>query len=98
MDYAIGFRTLAAESGWNQPALVDAFFNILSEWVKDFLTPLDLPSELDALISLAAKIEKRLLEWDRTRGHPPGPESGYCQLSTAVSSTLGLMLVLWTLI
>ncbi len=35
MDYAIEFRTLAADSGWNQPALVDAFFNGLSERVKD---------------------------------------------------------------
>ena len=56
MDYAIEFRTLTADNGWNQPALV----NGLSEHLKD-LTPLDLPSELDALVSLASKIDKRLL-------------------------------------
>ena len=72
LDYAIEFRTLATDSGWNQPALVDAFLNGLSERVKDFLTPLDLPSELDALVSLAAKIDKRLLERDRTICFLPG--------------------------
>lgn len=41
-----------------------------------FLTPLDLPSELDALILFAAKIDKCLLERDRTRNRPPGPEPG----------------------
>lgn len=69
-DYAIKFRTLAADSGWNQPALVDAFFNGLSERVKDHLTPLDLPCELDALISLASKIDKRLLQRDAMRNRP----------------------------
>lgn len=67
IDYATEFRTLAVDSGWTQPALVDAFFNGLSEHVKDLLTPLDLPSELDALVSLASKIDKRLLERDRIR-------------------------------
>ena len=52
--------------------MVDAFLNGRSERVKDFLTPLDLPSELDALVSLAAKIDKRLLERDRTKGFLPG--------------------------
>lgn len=69
MDYAIGFRTAVAESGLNQPALVDAFFNGLL--VKDFIPPPDLPSELHTLISLVAKIHKRLLEWDQLRGLSP---------------------------
>ncbi|KAE8287207.1 hypothetical protein D5F01_LYC15176 [Larimichthys crocea] len=81
MDYAIAFGTLAADSGWNQPALVDAFFNGHSERVKDSLTPLDLPSELDVLVSLASKIDKRLLEHDRTRNFPssqlPGSYSSW---------------------
>ncbi len=58
LDYAIEFRTLAADSGWNQPALVDAFYNGLTEMIKDHLTPLDLPSELDALVALTCQIGK----------------------------------------
>lgn len=42
LGYAIEFRTLAAESGWNQPALVDAFYNSLTDNLKHHLTPLDL--------------------------------------------------------
>lgn len=62
LDYAIEFRTLAANSSWNQPALVDAFYNGLMETIKDHLTSLDLPSELDALVSLVSRIDKRLME------------------------------------
>lgn len=69
-DYAIEFRTLAADSGWNQPALVDAFYNGLSEMLKDQLTLLDLLSELDSLIYLASRIDKRLTEWQRNHYRP----------------------------
>uniref|UniRef100_A0A4W6DG68 DUF4939 domain-containing protein n=1 Tax=Lates calcarifer TaxID=8187 RepID=A0A4W6DG68_LATCA len=67
LDYAVEFRTLASDSGWNQAALCDAFFNGLSETLKDYLTPLDLPSELEALIALASKMDKRLRERQRSR-------------------------------
>lgn len=67
MDYAIEFHTLAAESGWNQPALVDAFYNGLTDSLKDHLTPLDLPTELDALVLLTSRVDKRLIEQQRTR-------------------------------
>ncbi len=79
LDYAIEFCTLAADSGWNQPALTDAFYNGLSETVKDHLTSLDLPSELDALVSLASRIDKWLMERHRAcalqkqRRPPPTP-------------------------
>lgn len=62
LEYAIEFRTLAAEIGWNQPALVDAFHYGLMDSLKDHLTLLDLPFELDALVSLALRIDKRLTE------------------------------------
>ncbi|KAJ8346884.1 hypothetical protein SKAU_G00282850 [Synaphobranchus kaupii] len=46
-DFAIEFRTLAVESGWNEEALV-AFLNQgLSELLKDELAFWDLPSNLD---------------------------------------------------
>lgn len=61
-DYAIDFRTLAAKSEWNSAALTDAFFQGLSETVKDQLVSVDLPTELDLLIALAIKVDKRLIE------------------------------------
>ena len=67
VDYAIEFRTLAAESSWNPPALFDAFLEGLSESLKDQLAPLDLPSDLDSLIELAIKIDKRLQDRESER-------------------------------
>lgn len=61
-DYDIEFRTLAAQSGWNQLALANAFLNGLHDSLKDHMTPIDLPAELYALIALASKIDKRLFE------------------------------------
>lgn len=61
-DYAVEFRILAAESGWNSSALCDAFLHGLSHIVKDQLISLDLPADLDALVARTVKIDKRLLE------------------------------------
>ncbi|CAL9685258.1 unnamed protein product [Knipowitschia caucasica] len=66
-DYATEFRTLAAESEWNQSALIDAFLHGLSSTLKDQLAPLDLPDDLDELISLVIKIDKRIYERERER-------------------------------
>uniref|UniRef100_A0A3B3HYY0 CCHC-type domain-containing protein n=1 Tax=Oryzias latipes TaxID=8090 RepID=A0A3B3HYY0_ORYLA len=65
-DYAIEFRTLASESGWNPAALTDAFLEGLSEELKDHLAPLELPSSLEPLIALVIRIDNRLQ--DRRRG------------------------------
>ena len=64
-DYAIKFRTLAADSDWNQSALFDAFLYGLSGTLNDQLAPLELPADLDSLISLTIKIDKRLIERER---------------------------------
>ena len=53
-DYAIEFRTLSVECGWNTAALTDAFVRGLNSRVKEAMIPLDLPEELDPLIALAA--------------------------------------------
>ena len=66
-DFAIEFRTLAADSGWNQSALIDAFLHGLVSSMKDHLAPLDIPDDLDSLISLAIKIDKRLAEREKER-------------------------------
>lgn len=60
LDYAVKFQMLVEENGWNQLALVDAFYNGLWEVVKDQLTSVDLPAKLDAYITLASKINRRL--------------------------------------
>lgn len=71
-DYAIEFRTLAADSGWNDAALLDSFLFGLSDPLKDQLAPLDLPEDLDSVIALAIKIDKRLLEREREKRRPRG--------------------------
>ncbi|KAK0136995.1 Retrotransposon-derived protein PEG10 [Merluccius polli] len=61
-DYAIRFRTLATESGWNDTALYNVFLKGLSDPIQDLLVPLDLPPDLDSLISLAIRMDNRLQE------------------------------------
>ncbi len=92
LDYAIEFRTLAADSGWNQPAL-GSFYNGLLETLKDHLAPLDLPAELDALVSLASRIDKHLVE--RQRGHQyqethhlPFSAAQHSQVASAETSSM----------
>lgn len=61
-EYAIEFRTLAAEVGWNNEALVAAFSHGLSDALKDEVAAKDLPVELEALISFLILIDTRLRE------------------------------------
>lgn len=64
---------MAAESNWNTPALFDAFYNGLSDRIKDELAARDLPVDLDALVALAIRIDGRLQEWRREKcSHAPG--------------------------
>lgn len=58
------FCTLAADGGWNQLALVNAFYSGLSDLVKDRLISVDLLAELDTCVALVSKIDKRLSEHD----------------------------------
>lgn len=66
-DYSIEFRTVAAESNWNAASLFDAFYNGLSDDIKDELAARDLPVDLDALVSLSIRIDGRLRERRRER-------------------------------
>ena len=50
-DYSIEFRTLAAERDLNSSSLTDAFYNGLSDDIKDELVARDPPTDLDALIA-----------------------------------------------
>uniref|UniRef100_A0A3Q3B4W6 ribonuclease H n=1 Tax=Kryptolebias marmoratus TaxID=37003 RepID=A0A3Q3B4W6_KRYMA len=67
-EYAIDFRTLAASSGWDACALKSAFFQSLNDSVKDELTMVEEPTELNDLILLAIKVDNRLRERRRQRG------------------------------
>lgn len=83
-DYAVEFRTLAADSGWNDSSLFDAFRHGLSGPIKDQLAPLELPSDLDSFIAMAIRIDTRLVEREREKSRavfsPPG-QRGQSQAS-----------------
>lgn len=61
LDYTIEFRTLAADSGWNNAALVDAFLSSRSLRIKDQL----IKDDHDNVITIVNKIDHRLRDHDR---------------------------------
>uniref|UniRef100_A0A8K9X149 Gypsy retrotransposon integrase-like protein 1 n=1 Tax=Oncorhynchus mykiss TaxID=8022 RepID=A0A8K9X149_ONCMY len=67
-DYSIEFRTLAASSGWNEPALLARFLEGLRAEVKDEILSREVPSSVDSLIELAIRIERRVDLRHRARG------------------------------
>lgn len=58
---------LAADSGWNESALIDAFLHGLASKIKDQLISLDNPDDLDGVIALSNKIAQRLQDRERDR-------------------------------
>lgn len=60
MDFAIEFRTLAADSGWNHLALIDTFLHGLAAKIKDQLISLDIPDDLNGVIAWANKTDRRI--------------------------------------
>ncbi|KAI3360673.1 hypothetical protein L3Q82_002536 [Scortum barcoo] len=62
IDYAIQFRTLAADSGWNVLAIKDTFVSGLNEGIKDQLAPHELLVEFEDLVDLVVRIDNRLQE------------------------------------
>lgn len=66
-EFALDFRTLAAESGWNEEALVGAFCRGLNENLKDELAAKDDVSTLEELIELTIRLDNRLRERRRER-------------------------------
>uniref|UniRef100_A0A8C6NU91 Gypsy retrotransposon integrase-like protein 1 n=1 Tax=Nothobranchius furzeri TaxID=105023 RepID=A0A8C6NU91_NOTFU len=61
-SYAVQFRTLAASSRWPDDALVDVFLQGLSSELKDELAAREVPEELEDLIDLAVRIDRRRME------------------------------------
>ena len=69
-DYAIDFRTLAVESGWNDAALRSRFVCGLQEQLRDELVFRDEPSSLEPLIALCIRLDSRLRERRAVRDYP----------------------------
>ncbi|MEE6499646.1 hypothetical protein FKM82_003525 [Ascaphus truei] len=59
-QYALEFRTIAAETQWGQEALVSVFWRGLTDSVKDELTSQPRPGLLEGLISQANRVDQRL--------------------------------------
>ncbi|KAI3352993.1 hypothetical protein L3Q82_019566 [Scortum barcoo] len=73
IDYAIEFRTLAADSGRNEVSINDAFVNGLVKEIKDHLAPHDLPTYFEDLVDLATCIDTRLQEKSERDDAAEGP-------------------------
>ncbi|KAL2088058.1 hypothetical protein ACEWY4_016886 [Coilia grayii] len=71
-DYAIEFCTLAAETGWEDDTLMTAFYQGLSESVKDEIVNREWSEELDDIVTLATTLDARMRERRmERRGRPP---------------------------
>lgn len=61
-DYAIQFRTLAAESSWGEQALLVTFYNGLADRIKDELASWEEAEDLESLVSRVIRLDNRLRE------------------------------------
>ncbi|KAI2650240.1 Transposon Tf2-6 polyprotein [Labeo rohita] len=66
-EFAIEFRTLATEAGWNSQALRAAIHNALSPEIKDELAFRDPAPDLESLIDVATRVDHRLRERQQER-------------------------------
>uniref|UniRef100_A0A8D3CPA5 CCHC-type domain-containing protein n=1 Tax=Scophthalmus maximus TaxID=52904 RepID=A0A8D3CPA5_SCOMX len=66
-QYALDFRILSAECGWDQAALQAVFLKGLSEEIKDELATRDETTSLEELIKLATRLDNRLRERQREK-------------------------------
>ncbi len=87
-DFSIEFRTLAAESQWNEEAQWDMFLHGLADRIQKEIYAMDLPTSLNELIALALRVDARLSRMDR-RTQPSrstgGTEGQRCGGGDAVS-------------
>ncbi len=74
-DFSIEFRTIAAESQWNEEAQWDMFLHGLADRVQKEIYAMDLPTSLNDLIALALRVDARLSRMDR-RTQPNRPTGG----------------------
>ncbi len=67
--YSIEFRTLAAESKWNEAAQWDMFQHGLADRIQRETFMLELPPDLDGLIDLALRVDSRLQQGGQRSRH-----------------------------
>lgn len=87
-DYSIEFRTLAAESGWKDTALQEAFYRGLQDQLKDELATCDDSASLDLFICTSIRLDNHLRE--RRRERRPRPSNFSSQAQTFSESTARL--------
>lgn len=92
-EYSVDFRTLAAEAGWDNTALMSVFTNGLSEQIKDELAVKDDYADLDSLISAAIRLDNRIRERRRDRNRQTSLARAPVSPQTRVSSNTPLPLV-----
>lgn len=64
-EYSIEFWILAAETGWNEPALMNLFKRGLSDKRQDELAAREGPDTLERPISLMIKLDNHKRETER---------------------------------
>lgn len=79
---------MAADSRWNNKVLQGVFIKSLNEHLKDEIAVHDEPSNLDALISLANRLDNWLWKWHRERSSLSIPQSQSAFLKANHSPTL----------
>lgn len=77
-EYMVEFETLAAESGWNEPALLYAFRRGLNDQVCDALVVGLQPRELSELIDRAIELDNFQCErrWEQALRFAPARSFG----------------------
>ena len=73
-DYAVEFRILAAESRWDELALLSAFRRGLNDSIKDLILR-DRPTTLASLINIALQVDDRLRERRQERSRRSTPSA-----------------------
>ncbi|MEE6513357.1 hypothetical protein FKM82_020926 [Ascaphus truei] len=69
-EYALDFWTIAAETSWNDDSLSAAFWQGLSDAIKDQLVTMERPTRLKDLIAVCILVEQRLRERRLERALP----------------------------
>ena len=70
-EFSVEFRTVAANSGWNDQSLQGIFLSCLNEPIKDELATRDEADSLEEVISLSIRLDNRLRERRRERASRP---------------------------
>lgn len=59
-DYLADFLTLVVRGSWNEETLCYIFIKRLNEQLKDELATWDIPSELQAVVTLVVRLDNRI--------------------------------------